>query len=162
MKEFVEKLIGRLEEYPTYSFGVSLLNTQEYIKVSDLIEIVNQLAEEYINCSTNISTDKTKINDNDLMIVESLPSLYPMKEFEEEALQRVIECVKNEYNNGWIACSERLPEIGKWVLGQGVYDMMLVCYTKSYGGDFDWMDINGDCRVISAWQPLPEPYQKGE
>ncbi len=49
MKEFVEKLIGGLEEYPTYSFGVSLLNTKEYIKVSDLKEIVNQLAEEYNN-----------------------------------------------------------------------------------------------------------------
>ena len=58
MKEFVEKLIGRLEEYPTYSFGVSLLNTQEYIKVSDLIEIVNQLAEEcnngWIPCSERL------------------------------------------------------------------------------------------------------------
>jgi hypothetical protein len=49
MKEFIEKLIGRLEEYPTYSFGVSLLNTEEYIKVSDLKKLVNQLAEEYNN-----------------------------------------------------------------------------------------------------------------
>lgn len=47
MKEFIEKLTARLEEYPTYSFGVSLLNTEEYIKVSDLKEIVNQLAEEH-------------------------------------------------------------------------------------------------------------------
>ena len=58
MKEFIEKLIGRLEEYPTYSFGVSLLNTKEYIKVSDLIEIVNKLAEEYkggwIPCSERL------------------------------------------------------------------------------------------------------------
>ena len=47
MKEFIDKLIARLEEYPTYSFGVSLLNTKEYIKVSDLKEIANQLVEEH-------------------------------------------------------------------------------------------------------------------
>lgn len=81
MKELVEKLIGRLEEYPTYSFGVSLLNTQEYIKVSDLIEIVNQLAEEYINCSTNISTDKSTTNADHIrtMSDEELAELFAEK-----------------------------------------------------------------------------------
>lgn len=47
MQKAFEKIIERLEEYPTYSFGVSLLNTEEYIKVSDLVEIVNQVASEY-------------------------------------------------------------------------------------------------------------------
>ena len=160
MKEFVEKLLERLEDEKQrlrkLKNNTIALSDSEVIAIEEgaydfCKKIINELSEEY----------KPQLNDNDLMIVESLPSLYPMKEFEEEALQRVIGCAKKEYNNGWIACSERLPEIGKWVLGQGVYDMMLVCYTKSYGSDFDWMDINGDCRVISAWQPLPAPYQKG-
>lgn len=54
MQKVFEKIIERLEEYPTYSFGVSLLNTEEYIKVSDLVEIVNQVASEHggwIPCS---------------------------------------------------------------------------------------------------------------
>lgn len=54
-------------------------------------------------------------NDQDLMIVESLPSLYPMMQsFEEEAVYRVVERAK--YNNGWIACSEKLPEVETKVL----------------------------------------------
>ena len=124
MKEFIEKLIGRLEKQRGNICNCMPCNGCKYIgdcnagefaedvALDKAIEIVNQLAEEY--------------------------------------------------NNGWISCSERLPEIDKWVLGQGVYDIMLVCYTKSYGGDFDWMDINGDWRVISAWQPLPPPYKAGD
>lgn len=70
MKEFIDKLISRFEEYPTYSFGVSLLNTEEYIKVSDVKKIVNQLAEEYkvsemptgwIPCSERLPEKKTLV-----------------------------------------------------------------------------------------------------
>lgn len=165
MKEFVGKLIQELKE--------------ESIVVDDdtghrAVEIIEQLAEEYINCSTNISTDKSKINDNDLMIVESLPSLYPMKEFEEEALQRVIGCAKKEYNNGWIPCSERLPEcengcetkalmfqmkdtgsIKCGYYGEGGFyrDKYFRTYTNSTNGF--------DVRDVIAWMPLPAPFKKG-
>lgn len=77
MKEFVEKLIGRLEEYK-YSHLVECdsesvkhcVENEKHCEGNDCIlcvwdkskEIVNQLAEEYINCSTNISTDKSTTN----------------------------------------------------------------------------------------------------
>ena len=82
-----------------------LLAMQKNLTIYSAIEIINQLAEEY----------KPQLNDNDLMIVESLPSLYPIKDFEEEALQRVIGCAE-KYNNCWIACSERLPENPCWTI----------------------------------------------
>lgn len=54
MKEFVEKLISRLEELPTKGIdrykGGSFGNWEGkdyFIKQNDAIEIVNQLAEEY-------------------------------------------------------------------------------------------------------------------
>lgn len=42
MKEFIEKLIGRLEEYSNYAF-----NIPPQMAVESCINIVNQLAEEY-------------------------------------------------------------------------------------------------------------------
>ena len=96
MKEFIEKLI---EKFEREAFAVQLKQGiknpsthdmfLETFTVRQIEEIINQLAEEY----------KQPFNDHDLMIVESLPSLYPIKEFEEKAIQRVIRCAKKEYNN---------------------------------------------------------------
>ena len=82
----------------------------------------------------------------------------------------LIEIVKQEaekYNNGWIPCSEKLPELRKDVL-------VTVKYTGSMGMHGYWIktghmeaenDWWGDCTggEVIAWQPLPLPYQpKGE
>ena len=99
---------------------------------------------------------------------------------------KAIEIVKQtaaEYNNGWIPCSERLPEEG------GYY---LVTYHGWSNGDYlpkfddtyvrrlhyqkserftgwnhprccDDKAENDTNREVIAWQPLPQPYQpKGE
>ena len=156
MKEFVEKLIGRLEEarqecqklQKTTTDAYGYMKQKQGIDVAK--EIVKQLAEEY----------KPQLNDNDLMIVEALPSLYPMKEFEEEALKRVIGCAKKEYNNGWIPCSERLPEKDMWCLAtfeSGNVDKIQYLVTNNWG----WNGMRGDNKVI-AWMPLPAPYKENE
>ena len=62
MKEFVEKLIGRLEELNLDGIRMIEDGKYELIRKKEAIEIVNQLAEEYNNCSTNISTDKSTTN----------------------------------------------------------------------------------------------------
>lgn len=99
-----------------------------------------------------------------------------------------IEIVKQaaaEYNNGWIPCSERLPEdcdnrFYMCIVENHEEDLPMFCqYEEEYGFGF-WNDIydkyslgfvdtefetleeSGYEKVI-AWQPLPEPYQpKGE
>ena len=114
MKEFVEKLIGRLEEEKKQAQCEGSLSFAMGFKVA--ISIVNELAEEY--------------------------------------------------NNGWIPCSERLPEMNQKVLASyedrylsaanGVCEGMYV-YTW---GKWDISDyaVEDDYKVI-AWQPLPQPYQ---
>ena len=64
MKQFIDKLIERLEELPTKridrykggSFG-NWEGTDYFIKQSDAIEIVNQLAEEHNNESVKTNAD---------------------------------------------------------------------------------------------------------
>ena len=66
MKEFIEKLISRLEELridKSNYFGVLNIVAEKYDRANemldDAIEIVKELAEEYINTSTDISTNKS-------------------------------------------------------------------------------------------------------
>ena len=122
MKEFVEKPIEMLED--THIWNEE--NQMNIVKLDEAVEIVNQLAEEYNNkdcsqCSRRswyqkgyadaekkyAEEYKSKHNDNDLMILESLPSLYQIKGFEEEALQRVIYGVKKECNNDFCEWSKQ-------------------------------------------------------
>lgn len=127
MKEFIEKLIGGLEEKENEAVlkapntnDISNIEYQKWMMKSygfkESIEIVNQLAEEY--------------------------------------------------NNGWIPCSERLPENTSTVLVQiKEFESPTIGWYGNIAGwrllekDFD--ELN-DFTVI-AWQPLPAPYQsKGE
>lgn len=134
MKEFIEKLIERLEEceerYDDVSFaqlsefGITL--DYKYAEgkrdgVAESISIVNELAEEHINASTDT------------------PS-------------------------GWIACSERLPEKNQRCLvsykgninSEGIEEKY-VDIDRFEGTRFSFFGID---RVI-AWQSLPAPYKEG-
>lgn len=132
MKEFIEKLIGRLEElkdqYGKQSFAYNDVNkTYEFVGREQttglIIEIVNELAEKY--------------------------------------------------NNGWIPCSERLPERNEvvlcWVtsttIASGSTYIIGSCdhgfwFLQTYEIGHHHFPVK-DYKVI-AWQPLPAPYKEGE
>ena len=91
-------------------------------------------------------------------------------EYVGDALDKAIEIVKQEaekYDNGWIPCSERLPEDGETYLVTNASSFGQ-CHT--YKGWYDgkhkiWhMEENFERKMnVVAWQPLPQPYQpKGE
>ena len=79
-----------------------------------------------------------------------------------------IEIVKQEaerYNNGWIPCSEKLPELRQDVLVTVKYTGFMGMHgywikTGHMEAENDWW---GDCAGgdVIAWQPLPECW-KGE
>ena len=76
---------------------------------------------------------------------------------------KAIEIVKQEaeqYNNGWIPCSERLPEENSNVIACFAHGLVteLTFYDGLFHGIYEYTTS-----VIIAWQPLPAPYQpKGE
>lgn len=111
----------------------------------------------------------TKVFENDLAIVESLPSLYPLKEFEADAVQRVV----SRKGDGWIPVEERLPENNKvvlcWVrsttIASGDTYVVGSCdrgfwFLQNYEIGHHHFPVK-DYEVI-AWQPLPAPYNSEE
>ena len=78
--------------------------------------------------------------------------------------KKIVQEVAEEYNSGWIACSEKLPELRQDVL-------VTVKYTGFMGMHGYWiktghMEAENDWWVdcaggeVIAWQPLPEPYKE--
>lgn len=76
--------------------------------------------------------------------------------------KEIVHEVAEEYNGGWIACSERLPEESlNSVIGWDEYRNRC-CFVQYYGGR--WI-LGNDIETVKiiAWQPLPEKYPpKGE
>ena len=82
---------------------------------------------------------------------------------------KAIEIVKQEeeqYNNGWISCSEQLPEPIRPVLVTLRNWMNDKCFVRVGRFHTDhWKTDEGivENSVVIAWKPLPQPYQpKGE
>ena len=68
--------------------------------------------------------------------------------------KKIVQEVAEEYNGGWIACSERLPSELDFVLYTHKDGEVDICSIEYF---YDYLD------KFTAWQPLPEPYQpKGE
>ena len=73
--------------------------------------------------------------------------------------KQIVQEVSEEYNNGWIPCSERLPEESlNSVIGWDEYRQRC-CFVQYYGGR--WILGNDiDSVKIIAWKPLPEPFKE--
>lgn len=72
----------------------------------------------------------------------------------------IVKELEQEYNNGWIPCSERLPERNTNVIAQflsGVVSELLFNEKGLFQGIYEYGP-----NVIVAWQPLPEPYKPQE
>lgn len=94
--------------------------------------------------------------------------LYAVKELLEEEIYKAHqegyeECKKDfnfekTANNGWIPCSERLPEDGTRVIACFKHGLVTELKYKS-AGIFEGIN-EYVAEVIDAWQPLPEPYRE--
>ena len=201
MKEAFEKIIERLEELRKLyheSYEVQICTPDKiayanlYAGVSNAIEIVNQVAEEYSssekpNMSEKVtSSDVPDINDgkNDDYIDYSEFNMVDQVElfkagikpthisygvYEQVAWERdvAIEQLhelgyefgqKIVSNDGWIPCSERLPEEGEQIIGT---------FDNGNGHVVVAIDCFFRCLLrrpfpLTAWMPLPEPYKPKE
>ena len=71
----------------------------------------------------------------------------------------IVKEVSEEYNGGWIPCSERLPEESlNSVIGWDAYRDRCV-FAQYIQGKFQNMGKD-DSFDIKAWMPLPEPFKE--
>lgn len=160
MKEFIEKLIGKLEEM---IFSAELYNNEfdgktvdNLICLGDVADIVNQLAEEYNNgwipCSERLPEVETKV------------LIHAKRKYRDGSFRDIITTAM--YEDGTM-----LEDDSKWHWEdiEGEWDEENDCYIipkgwweyKMYNADGE-LNHAVDDEVI-AWQSLPSPYQpKGE
>lgn len=82
--------------------------------------------------------------------------------------ETLVNQVEQEHNNGWIACSERLPnETGyymTYIYNSEVDDFDFRKTWFAHVDDYDmeeseWRELY-DFETVTAWQPLPQPYKE--
>lgn len=145
MKEFVEKLIGRLEENTIYDKqAIGFINKYGrgigFISKNKAISIVNQLAKEYKE------KDCSKC---------SRRSWY-QKGYKDA-----------EKNNGWIPCEFELPKYtGEYNVTVVVAselgsfeDVTTLRFENIKGKEPIWVIPKDEIYRVIAWQPLPEPFK---
>lgn len=74
-----------------------------------------------------------------------------------EAQERIVEIIRSHSNDGWISCSEEMPEYGKPVLvcdKKGNVCVRAIAFERK--GEKYWSQDKHD---VIAWRPLPEPYR---
>ncbi len=125
---------------------------------------MKEFVEELI---CRLKTKKESVELVNLDYAEGLKDAY-------EIAIEIVNQLAEEHNDGWIPCSEKLPENDDDVLCwyeyrimQGTHEgeMNRKCeigyynkYFKRWGGE---VSCGRDCKVI-AWRPLPEPYKEDE
>ena len=79
--------------------------------------------------------------------------------------KQIVQEVAEEYNNGWIPCSERFPEYyGDYLVWctdirkSKYYEIVEYEPSNGWIGDIP-QAVEGKYSVI-AWQPLPEPFKE--
>ena len=74
---------------------------------------------------------------------------------------KIVQEVAEEYNGGWIACSERLPDVEADVL-LSLRSIDIHTGFRSNTEGYFYVDGEGyvEFENVLAWQPLPEPFKE--
>ena len=161
MNKVFEKIIEKLEDLEIhFDNDYFSSNRERMIVKNDAIEIVKQEAEQYNvmidgeycfqSCGcTEMCGKCSRIANGDTDYYESICAF------------------SDQYNNGWIPVSEKLPEDYETYLVTNVDSFgQRRTYKGWYGAEHKiWhMEGNSERKMnVVAWQPLPQPYQpKGE
>ena len=192
MKEFTDKLIGRLEEEKEGAKRRNAFDSE--VSYSCAIRIVNQLAEEYAECYKDCeqceaynkeehycpkwcnviknTVEEMMENETGVILMQLLESKRkcgedsdcsecPFSQIEDRCI--LAELQNKGGNNGWIPCSERLPETFHNVLictKEGGRAIGHRCPNQEPGRYYDLHSSAID--NVIAWCELPAPYQPEE
>lgn len=139
MKEAFEKIKEMLEEMTFKAelreFGWKGQTVNNLLCLGDVVDIVNEVAEEYSHRNHDLDIEASHSNDGWIPCNERLPD--------------------KDANRKYLACGEK----------GGIYIAEFVCKTIDGTDSIGpwWTAKNRYCPNPIAWQPLPAPYKpKGE
>lgn len=100
---------------------------------------------------------------------DDCPSYYSNTNELIDKTKEIVKKASEEYNGGWIPCSERYPDNDNYVL-LSFENYSVPCVGRyeedENGGAFYIGDEDESCvsqdMFVNAWQPLPEPYRESE
>ena len=191
MKEFVDKLIGRLEEFKsdvdkTASKEQIIVDVQNNLSIDSAINIINRLAEEYKN--TNIITDflqyaRDNADNYDTNEGWSLADLIDLSiKYSEEYINTSTEHINTSTDSPtWIPCERELPKEDKktYIVQKTNGSIDILGFTKdAYKlSKYDFTEYKGKKKSLFygydseygyiewecvAWMPLPQRYKAGD
>lgn len=151
----IEKILERLEDCKTKRFVSGITNNPYEFgachAMDIAIQIVQKVAQEYERCNKPSCTD-CEVYDKEKHYCQKWC----------DVIKHTAEDLKQEYGDGWIPCSERLPERNEMVLASMNMDYVDIIL---FADNEQFYDESGGVAMadVLAWQPLPESFkQKGE
>lgn len=107
---------------------------------------------------TNSDANDKECNENILILTSANVALKEIRQY--RAIGTVEKCrdaMKRNYNDGWILCSDRLPEENERYIACLGY----ACACELTFRDGRWFNPYTDNEYldVTAWQPLAEPYK---
>ena len=121
-------------------------------------KILERLEEQQFDIGCGACPNKEKCDEVQENINDEKTDLCAetMRVIAKQIVQEVAEEFATDTNvgtNGWIPCSERLPSGLDFVLYTCKDGEVDICSIEYF---YDYLD------KFTAWQPLPEPFQKGD
>ncbi len=99
--------------------------------------------------------------DNAIIMLDRIDTLENCDDDRIEAVKAVLRRLAGNYPvtpDGWISCSERMPNDAQWCVVNTEYGYYAQCWSEGQGWLGDDISIP-ECDVIN-WMPLPEPPQE--
>ena len=157
----VNKVVEELEKESFTTTDTVCGGIFKAIRLSSVIEIVKQEAEQYQSSEIGfISKTEVLTLIEEIKCNDDIPKNYG-------TLLDIMRMIRNmptvdNTDNGWIACSERLPEeSGTYIVNAIENSIIHVTFAKWMPRMKKW-NLTG-CRSywkVNAWQPLPEPFKE--
>ncbi|EFJ3710681.1 DUF551 domain-containing protein [Escherichia coli] len=107
--------------------------------------------------------------DNAIIMLDRIDTLENCDDDRIEAVKAVLRRLAGNYPvtpDGWISCSERMPEIRQTVIGWNEYAVRQCVYTRNEyaktqkGREPRFETLTGIWHGVTHWMPLPEPPQE--
>lgn len=191
MNKAFEKIINRIDkEIPVYTGKAKQIVrevAEEYKDIPNIIDGLKIFLQEKFNyCAEQAEMNlEAECNSEIDSYFRDRKELYLDRANIYGKVMREIDRIAGEYNNGWIPCSERLPEerdsmfaklkgTDKWseAMFEKISDDVNVTVEFEDGtrktmtlhtNDGKWNTNNRIVKFnVIAWQPLPEPFKESE